>query len=180
MTCAPKLIRACTDTSVQDDPVRLLRAVRLAAALDFKIEASTRRAMKEAVSLLPGISAERQRDELFKILGGPRPDAAVRALEILGVFPFLLPELSALKGMRQPAPHAHDVWDHTLSVIHHLDGNPRSAGRGPRSRARKRPAHRTLDRQARSLPAADCDPLLESPQSGPKRAIAAFLCCPLP
>jgi tRNA nucleotidyltransferase/poly(A) polymerase len=116
-----KLIRACTDTSVRDDPVRLLRAIRLAAALGFKIETSTRRAMKEAASLLPEVSAERQRDELFKILGGPRPDAAVRAIEILGVFPHVLPELSALKGIRQPPPHAHDVWDHTLSVIHHLD-----------------------------------------------------------
>ena len=117
-----RVLRACTDRSVDDDPVRLLRAIRLAAALDLKIEANTRRAMKEAASLLPRISAERQRDELFKILGGPRPDAALRALEILGVFPFLLPELPALKGVAQPAPHVHDVWDHTLSVVHHLDG----------------------------------------------------------
>ena len=78
--------------------------------------------MRQAASLLPGISAERQRDELFKILRGPRPDAALRALEILGVLPYLLPELPALKGVRQPAPHVHDVWDHTLSVMHHLEG----------------------------------------------------------
>ncbi len=116
-----RAIRACGDTSMRDDPVRILRAVRLAAALGFKIEANTRQSMKESVGLLPRISPERQRDELLKIFGGPRPDASLRALEILGVFPYLLPELTALKARPQPAPHVYDVWEHTLAVIHHLD-----------------------------------------------------------
>jgi tRNA nucleotidyltransferase/poly(A) polymerase len=105
-----------------DDPVRILRAVRQAAAFEFKIETETRKAMKQAASLLPRISPERQRDELFKILEGPKPDASMRALEILGVFPYLLPELVALKGVEQSAPHIHDVWEHTLSVLVHLEG----------------------------------------------------------
>ena len=75
-----KLIRACSDTSLKDDPIRILRAVRQAAALDFKIEPETRKAMKQAASLLPNISPERQRDELFKILEGPRSDASLRAI----------------------------------------------------------------------------------------------------
>ena len=79
-----KLIRACSDTSLKDDPIRILRAVRQAVALNFKIEAETRKAMKQAAPLLPKISPERQRDELFKILEGPHPDA-VRALESLRV-----------------------------------------------------------------------------------------------
>jgi putative nucleotidyltransferase with HDIG domain len=45
----------------------------------------------------------------------------MRALEILGVLPYLLPELPALKGVEQPAPHIHDVWEHTLSVLGHLE-----------------------------------------------------------
>ncbi|MBI1795062.1 MAG: HD domain-containing protein [Chloroflexi bacterium] len=117
-----KKIRACSETSLQDDPIRILRAVRQAAAFGFKIEPETRNAMKAAVNLLPNISAERQRDELFKILEGPRPDASLRALEMLGVFPHLLPELTELKGVSQSAPHIYDVWEHTLSVIQHLDG----------------------------------------------------------
>ena len=116
-----KLIRACSETSLKDDPIRILRAVRQAAAFDFKIEAETRKAMKQAAPLLPKISPERQRDELFKILEGPRPDASLRALEMLGVFPYLLPELSALKGVEQSAPHVHDVWEHTLSVMQNLE-----------------------------------------------------------
>ncbi|MFZ1040768.1 MAG: HD domain-containing protein [Anaerolineales bacterium] len=116
-----KLIRACSDTSLKDDPIRILRAVRQAAAFDFKIEAETRKAIKQAAPLLPKISPERQRDELFKILEGPRPDSSLRALEMLGVFPYLLPELSALKGVEQSTPHVHDVWEHTVSVMQNLD-----------------------------------------------------------
>jgi len=116
-----KVIRACSPTSLSDDPVRILRAVRQAAAFDFKIELETRGAMRQAASSLPRISPERQRDELFKILEGPKPDASMRALEILGVFPYLLPELPAMKGVEQSTPHIHDVWEHTLSVLGHLE-----------------------------------------------------------
>jgi len=116
-----KLIRACSQTSLIDEPVRILRAVRQAAAFEFKIEAETRKAMKQAVRLLPNVSPERQRDELFKMLEGPKPGASMRALEILGTFPYLLPELSVLKGAEQSAPHIYDVWEHTLSVLGHLE-----------------------------------------------------------
>jgi tRNA nucleotidyltransferase/poly(A) polymerase len=77
--------------------------------------------MKDAAHLLPGISAERLRDELFKILAGPKPDASLRALEMLGIFPYLLPELTALKGVTQTAPHIYDVWEHTLKVLSYLE-----------------------------------------------------------
>jgi tRNA nucleotidyltransferase/poly(A) polymerase len=69
---------------------------------------------------LPKVSIERQRDELFKILEGPKPVTSIRALEMLGVLPYLLPELPALKGVTQSAPHIYDVWEHTLSVLSHL------------------------------------------------------------
>lgn len=116
-----KIIRACTNTSMQDDPIRILRAVRQAAAFGFKIDPGTRKAMKLAANSLPTASPERQRDELFKILDGPRPDTAIRALEILGVFPYVLEELSALKGVEQSPPHVKDVWEHTLSVLQSLE-----------------------------------------------------------
>lgn len=116
-----KLVRACTSTSIADDPIRILRAIRQAAKFEFKIELETRKAMKQVTELLPNISPERQRDELFKILEGPKPDTAMRALEMLGVFPYLLPELGAMKGVEQSPPHIYDVWDHTLSVLGHLE-----------------------------------------------------------
>jgi len=116
-----KLIRSCSPTSVSDDSVRILRAIRQAAEFEFKIEIETRKSMKQSASLLPNISPERKRDELFKILDGPKSDAAMRALEMLGVFPHLLPELPAMKGVTQSEPHIYDVWEHTLSVLGHLN-----------------------------------------------------------
>ena len=116
-----KVIRPCSPASLSDDPVRILRAVRQAAAFQFKIEPETRKAMEQAVSMLPNVSIERLRDELFKILEGTKPDASMRALEMLGAFPFLLPELSALKGVEQSSPHIYDVWEHTLRALGHLE-----------------------------------------------------------
>lgn len=112
-----KLIRACSKSSLADDPIRILRAVRLAAAFNFKIDPATRKAMEQAAPLLPNVSPERQRDELFKILDGPQPAASMRALELLGVFPHMLPELSAMKGTEQSPPHVYEVWEHTLRVL---------------------------------------------------------------
>jgi tRNA nucleotidyltransferase/poly(A) polymerase len=116
-----KIIRACSPTSIPDDPVRILRAIRQAANFDFKIDMETRKSLKESANRLPNVSPERKRDELFKILEGPRPDTAIRALEMLGVFPYLLPELTAMKGVTQSEPHIYDVWGHTLSVLGHLE-----------------------------------------------------------
>lgn len=117
-----KRIRACSETSLSDDPARILRAVRQAAAFGFRIDPETRKLMEASVPLLANISPERQRDELFKMLAGPKPEASIRALELLGVFPVLLPELPALKGVEQSAPHIYDVWTHTLAALRHLEG----------------------------------------------------------
>lgn len=116
-----RIIRACSPASLTDDPIRILRGVRLAAAFDFKIDLATRSLMKDAAPLLPNVSPERQRDELFKILEGPKPDSSMRALEMLGVFPHMMPELSAMKGIEQSPPHVYDVWEHTLKVLGHLE-----------------------------------------------------------
>ena len=79
-----KRIRMCGPTSMSDDPIRVLRGVRLAALLGFQIDPGTRAAMKDAAPRLAGASPERLRDELFRILEGPRSDACLRALEMLG------------------------------------------------------------------------------------------------
>jgi tRNA nucleotidyltransferase/poly(A) polymerase len=116
-----KLIRACTSDSMKNDPIRVLRAVRLAAGLGFKIDGETRQSMKQAAGRLGSVSPERLRDELFRILEGPQPGTALRALEMLGVLPHTLPELPALKGVEQPTPHVYDVWTHTLATLNQLE-----------------------------------------------------------
>ncbi|MFL7871067.1 MAG: hypothetical protein AB8I58_19725 [Anaerolineales bacterium] len=116
-----KLIRACSSESLTHDAVRVLRAVRLAAGLGFRIDADTRQKLKQAAEELRSVSPERLRDELFRIFDGPQPGTVVRALEMLGVLPYILPELPALNGVDQPTPHVYDVWTHTLSVMSHLE-----------------------------------------------------------
>jgi poly(A) polymerase len=116
-----KVIRACSPSAFTDDPIRILRAVRQAAAFGFTIDRQTREWMKQAASGIGGVSVERQRDEIFKILGGPKASLSIRALDLLGVLPHLMPELLKMKGVEQSAPHVNDVWVHTLSVMDYLD-----------------------------------------------------------
>lgn len=116
-----KTLRACSPTSLTSDPVRILRAIRMAAGFGFHILPETRKFMRQAVPLLPRVSSERLRDELFRILGGPQPHTAIRALDMLGVLQHVLPELISLKNVTQSPPHVRDVWGHTLDTLRNLD-----------------------------------------------------------
>lgn len=115
-----KMLRACSPDSLSNDPIRILRAIRLAASFGFKIQPETRELMKASVSGLSATSVERRRDELFRILAGAQPQTALLALEMLGVLDEILPELVEMKGVVQSLPHVDDVWRHTLNVLRHL------------------------------------------------------------
>lgn len=116
-----KLIRCVGDPARRfaEDHLRMLRAVRFAARLDFEIEEETHKAIVEAAATIRSVSAERVRDELNRILteGGAR-----RGFELLdetGLLVHVLPEISAMKGVEQP-PQYHpegDVWTHTLIML---------------------------------------------------------------
>jgi poly(A) polymerase len=116
-----KRLRACSPTAISDDPVRIIRAIRLAAGLNFHIHPETRTMMRAAVDGLSGVSPERQRDELFKIFAGPQTQTCIRALDLLGALPYVLPELVDLKGVSQSPPHVDGVWEHTLGVMGQLE-----------------------------------------------------------
>jgi putative nucleotidyltransferase with HDIG domain len=116
-----KVLRLCRPDGFTADPVRSLRAVRLAAQLDFRLERATREAARQAAQLLPRVSAERVRDEFMKALGGRKPAASLRALEALGLLQHIVPEAIALKGVTQSPPHVFDVWQHTLAVVDRLE-----------------------------------------------------------
>ncbi len=121
MDLKEKRLRACSSSAFGDDPVRILRGVRLAAEFGFHILPETRTAMKKAAGLLGDVSPERLRDELFRIFAGPQPATCMRALDLLEALEKILPELSRLKGVEQRPPHVHDVWEHTLAVVSHLE-----------------------------------------------------------
>ena len=115
-----KKLRACTPEAFVDDPIRILRGARFAILYKLKIDPETLKQMRAAVQLLPSISAERLRDEIFKLLDAPRPATSIRALEKLGAIPYTLPELADLKDLSQPTPHVNDAWEHSLKVSNHL------------------------------------------------------------
>lgn len=116
-----KILRACSPTSLKDDPARVLRAVRLALSLGYRIVPDTLKLVRAAAPMLANISPERQRDELFKLLDGPQVSRGIEILEQLGALYTVLPELESLKGVSQSAPHILDVWGHTLSTIQNLE-----------------------------------------------------------
>ena len=116
-----KILRACSPEAFANDPVRILRAVRIAAAFGLSIYPETRGFMKASVASLAKVSPERMRDEILNILGGPRPATCIRALDMLGVLEFVLPDLLALKGLSQSKPHTQDAWNHTLDTLSQLE-----------------------------------------------------------
>ncbi len=114
-------LRACSECSFIDDPLRVLRGVRLANTLGFQLEENTRRWMTAAVGQLEQVSAERVRDELVRMLESPDAVVAVRVLDHLGVLQVILPETQSMKGVQQSAPHTLDVWEHSMAVLRELD-----------------------------------------------------------
>ena len=115
-----KVLRACSAQAFGRDPLRTLRAVRFALALDFRLEPATLRQLRLAAPSITDVSPERQRDELFRILALPRPASALRLMDRLGLLAPLFPELQPLRGLEQPAPHAYDAFNHSLAVVDRL------------------------------------------------------------
>ncbi len=115
-----KQVCAVSDEAFQHDPVRLLRAVRIAGELGFTIGAHTEALMQRDANLLAFASMERARDELCKILALADPVTALRQMDDLGLLTALLPEVTALKGVAQSAPHRYDAFEHTLHVLDEL------------------------------------------------------------
>lgn len=112
-----RIIRLTHELAIEDDPVRALRAVRLANELDFRLAPDAARAISSGAGLLGSVSVERMRDELVKLFGLPHPARAVENLIELGLLSELLPEIGSLSGVNQTMPHYQDVLSHTESVL---------------------------------------------------------------
>lgn len=103
----------------REDRLRLFRAVRFAARFDYEIEPVTYSAIEELAETITQVSAERIRDELTKLLTGPRAGAGLDLLQRTGLLRQILPEVEALKGTPQP-PKLHpegDVFIHTKLML---------------------------------------------------------------
>jgi poly(A) polymerase len=101
-----------------DDPLRMMRAIRFATQLGFRIEEKTMKAIEENKHRIGIISMERVSDELNKIILAPKPSIGFKLLEKTGLLASIFPELQALKGVDKKEGRAHkDNFYHTLEVL---------------------------------------------------------------
>jgi putative nucleotidyltransferase with HDIG domain len=114
------LVRLTYPQALADDPVRALRAVRMAAGFDFRLTAETVAAVRAAGPALYAVSRERVRDEGVKLLLLEDAAEAVGNLSDLGLLAYVLPEVAALRDVAQTPPHHEPVLAHTISVLHWL------------------------------------------------------------
>lgn len=102
-----------------EDRLRLLRAVRLAAELQFALEPGTRAALSDLAPTITGVSAERIRDELLRLLVAPDGADGILLMAATGLLGAVLPEVAAFSS--QPPPHAEgpavDALDHACRVL---------------------------------------------------------------
>jgi poly(A) polymerase len=118
-----KIIRTplSPDITFSDDPLRMLRAIRFAAQLDFEIEKETLEAIHRNRERTGILSRERITDELNKILMSPKPSEGFRLLEDSGLLELVFPELHALKGVEDQEGIRHkDNFDHTIKVLDNI------------------------------------------------------------
>jgi tRNA nucleotidyltransferase (CCA-adding enzyme) len=114
-----RLIRAVGEPErrFNEDGLRLMRAARFAAVLQFDVEPATHAAMASCAAMLEKISAERVRDELLKTLLAPRPSSGIELMVATGLLDHVLPELRSLIGCEQNRYHRYDVFKHTMHVV---------------------------------------------------------------
>ncbi len=118
-----KIIRTVGDANERfnEDALRMLRAVRFATTLDFKIEEKTEKAIKENSVWLEAISKERIRDEFIKIImADPSTSLRVSGIELLrqlNLLKFVMPELLENYGVSQNKHHIYDCYTHAIKAL---------------------------------------------------------------
>jgi len=111
------LLRAVGEASFGADPLRLLRAARLAAELGLELDPATAELARAEAARAAEPAGERQLAELRRLLGGADPLRGLALLDELDLTAVVLPELEALRGVEQGPNHHLDVLGHTLAVL---------------------------------------------------------------
>ena len=103
--------------SFDDDPLRMMRAARFAAQLDFTVDDDVIDAMTKQAARIEIVSAERVREELTKIVMSEHPRIGLTLLVDTGIAEYVLPELPLLRLEADEHHHHKDVYEHTLTVL---------------------------------------------------------------
>ncbi|TSC71002.1 MAG: poly(A) polymerase [Parcubacteria group bacterium Gr01-1014_49] len=116
-----KIVRAVGNASerLNEDALRMLRAVRLVAELVFGIEGHTAAAIKENSKHLSHVSRERVREEFVRILKSDKPMDALILAHQLGILEYIVPDLIRGIGVEQNQAHSYDVFEHNLRTMQH-------------------------------------------------------------
>jgi tRNA nucleotidyltransferase (CCA-adding enzyme) len=114
-----RLLRAVGDPDERfaEDALRMVRAVRLAAALDFEIQGDTMAAIERHAGLVKHLSGERIAAELDKLLAAPRPSLGLRLMAETGILQHVSPDLARQRGIEQNKIPGEDLWAHTLRSV---------------------------------------------------------------
>jgi poly(A) polymerase len=112
-----RVLRVVSERSFAADPLRLLRAARLAAGLGLEVDPGTVALARAEAARAAEPAGERQLVELRQLVGGPDPLRGLRLLDELGLTAVVLPELEALRGVEQGPNHHLDVYGHTIAVL---------------------------------------------------------------
>lgn len=116
-----KVLRTVGDPGerFEEDALRLLRAVRLVAELDFALDGETAQAIKAKAANLKHISRERIRDEFIRILNSDQPMTALVLSQQLGLLEYIAPDLLRGIGIDQNQAHSYTVFEHNLRALQH-------------------------------------------------------------
>lgn len=105
------------EQSFSDDPLRMMRAARFAAQLNFKVSDDALKAMHEMADRINIISAERVRDEFTKLLMSDNPRIGISILVTTGLADLVIPEIPKLKLEIDEHHHHKDVYEHSITVL---------------------------------------------------------------
>jgi poly(A) polymerase len=115
-----KIVRMCSSRSFDDDPLRMLRAVRFARQLGYTIDFQTLSLCAEKHVLITNVSIERIKKELFTILHLPFPAVSIIQLMQLGFMDLFLPQLAGWADVALGLPHQHNLLEHSLLTVERL------------------------------------------------------------
>jgi poly(A) polymerase len=116
-----RLIRLCSDHAIKDDPLRMLRAFRFSAELEFDIENHTETAIGQEAFRLKESAPERVMFELLRIFAIPNCTSYIRKMDQLGLLEVVFPEIQPMKACTQSSYHHQDVWNHSISVLENCE-----------------------------------------------------------
>jgi poly(A) polymerase/tRNA nucleotidyltransferase (CCA-adding enzyme) len=108
----------------REDPLRLIRAVRIATELGFKIDPQTSKVIARRGHQLAGVARERIRDELVKILATSRPSRGLNLLRRFGLLQQFLPELLEGYRKKQNSYHLHTIYRHIVEAVDQVEPDP--------------------------------------------------------